>query len=395
MVLLPSPRVMDFDTFVLPDGVGKILGLTVASVVFAAILRVVLARPRRGSVVWVVAVLALATCPAFVGSPYRLKLANAAKDAPWSSRWADFTDQFKTASVAGAVAFFMNCGIQGVDANPSTLSAYPVAATPVMEQRMNYEQAPLTYEGVQQQLFTEDYDAAIAQRQHLHSVAAPRANLRAVESPNAVKEARMTEAKMQSEEDPQLKALEGRILEEKMRLNAAEEHLKTLEEDLQAAKVKKAMQEAASPAAVEPEAASGGSFFGNDPRDWLLLGCGAILGAVGHGLVKMSQKWSSQIPMPTMENMAMPSMPSMPTMPTMPSMSSSMANSGALGLAFTASVYSTAPALSTAPVHVPTAGSAAVATTLPLLTMRGAGLVDSEASSPSSSPLYNSPFVLQ
>ena len=37
---------------------------------------------------------------------------------------------------------------------------------------------------------------------------------------------------------------------------------------------------AASPAAVEPEAASGGSFFGNDPRDWLLLGCGAILGAV-------------------------------------------------------------------------------------------------------------------
>jgi len=42
-------------------------------------------------------------------------------------------------------------------------------------------------------------------------------------------------------------------------------------------------------------------------------------------------------------------------------------------------VYSTAPALSTAPVHVPTAGSAAVATTLPLLTMRGAGLVDSEA----------------
>ncbi len=42
-------------------------------------------------------------------------------------------------------------------------------------------------------------------------------------------------------------------------------------------------------------------------------------------------------------------------------------------------VYSTAPALSIAPVHVPTAGSAAVATTLPLLTMRGAGLVDSEA----------------
>ena len=40
---------------------------------------------------------------------------------------------------------------------------------------MNYEQAPLTYEGVQQQLFMEDYDAAIAQRQHLHSVAAPRA----------------------------------------------------------------------------------------------------------------------------------------------------------------------------------------------------------------------------
>lgn len=30
-------------------------------------------------------------------------------------------------------------------------------------------------------------------------------------------------------QDPQLKALEGRILEEKMRLNAAEEHLKTLE----------------------------------------------------------------------------------------------------------------------------------------------------------------------
>ena len=30
-------------------------------------------------------------------------------------------------------------------------------------------------------------------------------------------------------QDPQLKALEGRILEEKMRLNAATEHLKTLE----------------------------------------------------------------------------------------------------------------------------------------------------------------------
>lgn len=60
---------------------------------------------------------------------------------------------------------------------------------------------------------------------------------------------------------------------------------------------------------------------------------------MGHGLVKMSQKWSKMpMPMPTMENMAMPSMPSMPTMPTMPSMSSSMANSGALGLAFTASV---------------------------------------------------------
>ena len=35
---------------------------------------------------------------------------NPKEDAPWSSRWADFTDQFKTASVAGAVGVAQNKG---------------------------------------------------------------------------------------------------------------------------------------------------------------------------------------------------------------------------------------------------------------------------------------------
>lgn len=111
-------------------------------------------------------------------------------------------------------------------------------------------------------------------------------------------------------------------------------------------------------------------------RDLLLLGFGAVLGAVGHGLAKLKEEWS-------------PKMPTMPTMPTMPE-PSAMATSGALGLAFTASVYSTAPAL-TLPTPVYPAA-------LPLLTMRKAVPVpESEVSSPSSSPLWGDtrPFVLQ
>eukprot|EP00438_Fugacium_kawagutii_P015470 Skav212879 [mRNA] locus=scaffold1006:113196:127469:+ [translate_table: standard] len=104
-----------------------------------AILRVILTRPRRGSVVWVVAVLTLAaTCPAFVGSPYRLSLANSVKERALSEQCNDWADQVKTAGVAGAVAFFLNCGVQGVSAD-ATSHAYAAtgSAMPVLEQRIS------------------------------------------------------------------------------------------------------------------------------------------------------------------------------------------------------------------------------------------------------------------
>lgn len=387
MVILPGSQVSEIRELVFPNsGLWKVLVLTVACLVAMAILRVVLTRPgRRGSVVWVVAVLTLAaTCPTFVGSPYRLKL-QAAKDTSLSEQFADFADQFKTASVAGAVAFFMNCGIQGVNADPSTLSnAYatsPGGVAAPMEQRISHApaHAPLNYQGVQQQLVMKDFDA---QSGYVHQVSAD-ADVRvrvadanalqaandqtgdAAKEPSAVKQ-------VESEEEAQLEALEGRIQEEKLRLSAATEQLKTLEEDLQAAKVKRAMQEAAG-MDLSTEAAEGWGGF----RDLLLLGFGAVLGAVGHGLAKLKEEWS-----PPKMPMTMPSMPSMQPMPT-------VATSGALGLAFAASVHSTAPAL-TLPTPVYPAA-------LPLLTMRKAVSVpESEVSSPSSSPMWGErPFVLQ
>ena len=58
------------------------------------------------------------------------------------------------------VAFLMNCGIQGVDADPSTLQdIYPQGPPAAIEQRVSYERAPLTYGGVQQKLYMEDLDA--------------------------------------------------------------------------------------------------------------------------------------------------------------------------------------------------------------------------------------------
>lgn len=381
MVILPGSQVSDMRDLV--SG-WKVLVLTVACLVAMAILRVVLTRPgRRGSVVWVIAVLTLAaTCPTFVCSPYRLQL-QAAKGNSLSEQFADFADQFKTASVAGAVAFFMNCGIQGVNADPSTLSnAYatsPGGIAAPMEQRISHASAasaPLNYQGVQQQLVMKDFDV---QSGYVHQVSAP-ADLRvrvadasALQAANdqtgdATKVEASTVTQVATEEEEQLEALEGRIKEEQLRLSEAQEQLRSLEEDLQAAKVKRSMQEAAG-----MDAASEG--WGG-LRDLLLLGFGAVLGAVGHGLAKLKEEWS-------------PKMPTMPTMPTMPE-PSAMATSGALGLAFTASVYSTAPAL-TLPTPVYPAA-------LPLLTMRKAVPVpESEVSSPSSSPLWGDtrPFVLQ
>ena len=65
---------------------------------------------------------------------------------------------------ATQVAFLMNCGMQGADANPSLAEAYPVAPISApMEQRVSYEhyaqRAPLSYQGVQQQLPMADFDA--------------------------------------------------------------------------------------------------------------------------------------------------------------------------------------------------------------------------------------------
>ena len=137
-------------------------------------LPVVLSRPRRGSVVWVLAVLAIAcSCPAFVASPYRLSLQSA-----HTEKWTDVAEQFKTASVAGAVAFLMNCGIQGVDADPSTLQdIYPQGPPAAIEQRVSYERAPLTYGGVQQKLYMEDLSDA-----QLRAQAQPTALVEATDS---------------------------------------------------------------------------------------------------------------------------------------------------------------------------------------------------------------------
>ncbi|CAL1140149.1 unnamed protein product [Cladocopium goreaui] len=332
----------------------------------------------------VVAVLTLAaTCPTFVGSPYRLKL-QAAKDTSLSEQFADFADQFKTASVAGAVAFFMNCGIQGVNADPSTLSnAYatsPGGVAAPMEQRISHApaHAPLNYQGVQQQLVMKDFDA---QSGYVHQVSAPadvrvrEADANALQAANdqtagdAAKVEASAVKQVETEEEVQLEALEGRIKEEKLRLSEAAEQLKTLEEDLQAAKVKRAMQEAAG-MDLSTEAGEGWGGF----RDLLLLGFGAVLGAVGHGLAKLKEEWSPKMPM---------------TMPSPSMQPSTVATSGALGLAFAASVHSTAPAL-TLPTPVYPAA-------LPLLTMRKAVSVpESEVSSPSSSPMWGErPFVLQ
>ncbi|CAJ1365663.1 unnamed protein product [Effrenium voratum] len=105
----------------LPSVSWKILGLILVGAVLSAVLRVVLARPRRGSILWVGAVFSVcATCPAFVGSPQSLSL-QAAEARASQQRWADFSDQFKTASVAGAATFLMHCGMQGVSADPATV----------------------------------------------------------------------------------------------------------------------------------------------------------------------------------------------------------------------------------------------------------------------------------
>eukprot|EP00435_Cladocopium_sp_Y103_P064555 s52_g26.t1 len=380
-------NVSEIRELVLPNsGLWKMVALTVACLVAMAILRVVLARPgRRGSVVWVVAVLTLAaTCPTFVGSPYRLSLHQAAKGTSLSEHLADFADQFKTASVAGAVAFLMNCGIQGVAADPSTLSnAYatsPGGVAAPMEQRVSHAtaHAPLNYQGVQQQLVMKDFDV---QSRHVHQVSAnvdahalQAANDQTAGYSNANVEAPSAVKQVETEEEAQLEALEGRIKEEKLRLSEAAEQLKTLEEDLQAAKVKRAMQEAAG-MDLSTDVATADEGWGGF-RDLLLLGFGAVLGAVGHGLAKLKEEWSP------------PKMPTMPTMPSMPE-PSTVATSGALGLAFSASVYSTAPAL-TLPTPVYPAA-------LPLLTMRKAVPVpESEVSSPSSSPMWGErPFLLQ
>ncbi|CAJ1380884.1 unnamed protein product [Effrenium voratum] len=306
----------------LPSVSWKILGLILVGAVLSAVLRVVLARPRRGSILWVGAVLSVcATCPAFVGSPQSLSL-QAAEARASQQRWADFSDQFKTASVAGAATFLMHCGMQGVSADPATVeNAYPAHYTTAPVERVtHFERAPLSYEGVQQRLPMEEFDA-----RHMGQFQYARPDLPhdAVQAPS---ERQPTFARADAgEQEESLSSLRQRIQAEKVKLNEVTQRLKSLEDDLQAAKVRKTMQEAAGLRSESSE---------NMFKDLLMVGFGTALGAVGHALMKLKE-----LPKPTLAT-------------------------GAIGLAFTASVYSTAPALGTAQIHH------GAKTALPLMTLR-------------------------
>eukprot|EP00913_Durusdinium_trenchii_P000378 g347.t1 len=300
--------------------------LALVGVVTSAILRVVLERPRRGSVVWVVAVLTLAvSCPAFVGTPYRLSLQTQVhKDH--QEHCADLADQFKTASVAGTVAFLMNCGGAGAGTADALAEAYPVAPGSHVEQQGSYARAPLSYQGVQQQLPMADFDADQARMSEVHP-------------------------------PPQVGA-------DALRSDV----VAWSSEDLQAARVRQDAAGLAGQAAqAAPEAASdrGGGFL-NGLRDVLLVGFGGVLGAVGYA-------WGRFTDAPELHADVAQAQPA-PTASTADAggpvslgglavAAEAPVGAAALGLAFTASVFTSAPSLSAAPVHLPSSSD------LPLLTM--------------------------
>ncbi|CAK9024857.1 unnamed protein product [Durusdinium trenchii] len=337
--------------------------LALVGVVTSAILRVVLERPRRGSVVWVVAVLTLAvSCPAFVGTPYRLSLQTQVhKDH--QEHCADLADQFKTASVAGTVAFLMNCGGAGAGTADALAEAYPVAPGSHVEQQGSYARAPLSYQGVQQQLPMADFDADQARMSEVHPP--PQVGADALRSDVVAWSSERADTPQPAD---RLAALEARVREEKLRLREAQAQLYGLEEDLQAARVRQDAAGLAGQAAqAAPEAASdrGGGFL-NGLRDVLLVGFGGVLGAVGYA-------WGRFTDAPELHADVAQAQPA-PTASTADAggpvslgglavAAEAPVGAAALGLAFTASVFTSAPSLSAAPVHLPSSSD------LPLLTM--------------------------
>ncbi|CAE7562203.1 trmH, partial [Symbiodinium sp. CCMP2456] len=138
--------------------------LICVGIITTALLRVVLVRPRRGSVVWVAAIISAALfSPAFVCAP---KGVAAESVAPFKAWQKELVDRFElpTAGVAGAVAFLMHFGMQGTahqDAS-AMMQYYPASGTsPAIEQRLQGDHArpPLDFNGVRQQLSTADFSA--------------------------------------------------------------------------------------------------------------------------------------------------------------------------------------------------------------------------------------------